>query len=1125
MDPLRAAILQRADELERPFVYWGFADWLAWGWLEKTRVKLLLGKEITDLFVTFTPPDVCSASLTWTSVIFVVACRAGKSRGFEENRWDTVNHFVHAAPLRPGLLDEALTGRDTDQQALVQRFEKDLHSCLSAPIRSGADAKLISWYLDRDWAVQLTPSDGNCACGTIAVNKHRANSAAVFKDIRKRTATEMRVLSDKAWYRDAFHCAGEFTPVPRPVPLVPPVVVLDDADAPDPSHNGGGIGEDGFHDGADPSDGEHSSDASGGDASDGDASDDSVCDGPQEPEPVGPSDAVVLAWGMQRTDAGKKLVEDFGNADDADVLNIIALEELITLRHEYLAEKAKGHRPVKRAACFTKRVSSLLQQRLGLGKHYLEWYEQQNEEVRKRALAEYAVQELGVSADHPVPKSIRQKIYNCYKTYLASQRKPQDFVESVSGLGSSSGGVLPQHRRRRKGEQGRPVKGKELRYVLFQWFIDYRQSVKGRLWPRTVLREAIAIKKRITEWYRGKGRTVPVMPHLDLGKKGKKWLARWKRFYRISFKKCAKKFKVSRPKLLRRTKTTWLNAWTAMLVYKLLFGKDRARAGKPVWPYQHCRDQKGCMINETESKNSGTLAFEGQDADTGGLKTNHGQSRERVSLFTDMSNDPSWDPPLELCFKLKTGRRLRGLVLPPEVQMTLANSKSGSYNYEACMVYLDRHVPKWTEERAKSHDYRLMFLDDYAVHNMKDVFDLLWGRGFLKIKLGGGTTFILCTCDLDLHADLDRDYIEMDVDWAAAELRDRPWRVPQKTRQEVVDDWASIWHRFPHGRRGLSSFKFAGLAARPPERIYNEDGSYTIPLTGPDDWMINRDARVFFLANEMQRLRQERLRLIYDDFDAGKINTWDDVLNYQRDHSDSEQGGEHEEGEELLSERPLSSCAETDLDDDGPVELLADGDADALVPVASLEGSEPLVALAGPENTQMKELRVFEELIDRAKSQIADPRVAGLLMRHRKEMERSLRGTNREALRELDAERAQSLEEMRQRRQALHDEDVARKAEQQKERADRKIAEEKAAKKKAERKAQAEAVLLVDKVDWQPEDFGCYKNGKFDKTLTNTVRDLLREALLRTAPGNTIATIHLKPLEFISFETLIHLTT
>jgi len=495
---------------------------------------------------------------------------------------------------------------------------------------------------------------------------------------------------------------------------------------------------------------------------------------------------------------------------------------------------------------------------------------------------------LDYPVDAKVPKKVRQKIYNCVGAYKASQRRPADFASSLKESGvAPHGAVHNSERYRRRGAQGPALKGALLQHELKQEFIDFRKTVSARIWPKQVLRMAISIKANIITRYELFGRTPPSMPHLDLSKKGKKWLRRWRRRHQISFKKCGRKYKVSKAKILRRSKTTWLNSWSVMLVYKLLFGEKRRKLGMLPYPYHSVRDQMGRMMNEAESKDAPTLAFAGDDGGTGALKTSHGQSRTRASLWTMVSDDPAEERGLEICFKLKTDRCLKDLCVPQGVPITLGNSKSGSYDLETTLLYLNRHIPKWTPERERIMDYRLIHLDDFAVHNMEQVRQFLWDRGYVKNKIGGGCTFAMCGCDTDLHSDLQAQYMEIDMEWAAAECKRRPWAVPFKTRQSFVDDWVVIWNRFPHAKRGKQSFYSNGIAARPPEGTKLPNGSWDVPLVGPDDYKIGgNDAKSLFFENNMPALRKRKLEAIYQDYEDGKIKEWKDVLNYVAEHSD-----------------------------------------------------------------------------------------------------------------------------------------------------------------------------------------------------------------------------------------------
>ena len=714
--------------------------------------------------------------------------------------------------------------------------------------------------------------------------------------------------------------------------------------------------------------------------------------------------------------------------------------------------------------------------------------------------ARFAVEQMGWPEDKTVPKKVRQKIYNCYKAYLASSQQPEEFASSMPGVPAPYRAVLAGKRYRRRGHQGHPGKGQLLKHCLLQWFIDWRKLVSARIWPKTVLKQALVIKGRIHDWHIQQGKTAPEMPQLDLGKKGKKWLWNWRRLYSISFKKSQRKFKVSRGKLARRTKCTWLNCWAAMMVFKLLFGEERTRKGLPPWPYKMTADQKGIMLNEAESVNTNTLNFQGCHDDNG-IRTNNGQSRTRISLFTMVMDHPSEDRPLEICYKLKTDLRTKDLKIPVDSPITVTNSPSGSYNYEATMKYLDRHIPKWTQARAETHDYRIFLLDDFRVHNMKEVKSFCWNRGVLKLKIGGGCTFILCHCDLDLHADIERDYLDIDIEWAADELRKRPWAVPTKTRQTFLDDWVCIWDRFPHQRRGRESFKLSGVGARPPERVVKGDGSWHVPLTGPDDWCINRDARVWFIHNNMPVHRQKLMQKIYEDHDAGKIREWEDVNNYLQEFSDSEDGGEHGEGEELMSEHPLSSGTETDLSEDEPQSLdHEEGASSAIVHAGAAAVGSEIMPVDGNDSTHLAELKVFENLISQAKAGIRDPRVIHLLSHARKEMERQLRGVDNNALATMEAERATSLDELSKKRQKLKDDEQAqievRKVAKEKK---RKL-QELNAKKKEKTDKLKQTAMLIDR-EWHRTDFGSPKASEdlATSTLTRLHKANIREYLQRTS--------------------------
>jgi hypothetical protein len=144
-------------------------------------------------------------------------------------------------------------------------------------------------------------------------------------------------------------------------------------------------------------------------------------------------------------------------------------------------------------------------------------------------------------------------------------------------------------------------------------------------------------------------------------------------------------------------------------------------------------DQKPIHENQAESSGRGTLCYKGMPDVP--IKSNIAKSRSRASISNMATDDPDFDSPVELLFKLMTDRCVKVLRLPEHVRCSLGFSESGSYDCEAFMTYLRKWLPLWTPERAADCDYRIFLLDDYRVHNMECVRQLLWERGFFRVRI------------------------------------------------------------------------------------------------------------------------------------------------------------------------------------------------------------------------------------------------------------------------------------------------------------------------------------------------------------------------------------------------------
>ena len=286
---------------------------------------------IVNLFDTFTTPDIAAISHSWTDTICVVACRAGYYESGDES-WDRVNHFVHATPMRGVTVASAGPSAVDFQVAFALAME----DC------SSEEADLISKYMERGYALQLTVCDGNCPCDTIAIHQNRARSALTWNQTRQLCSDTMNNLSSEQWFQDMFKAAGEWAP-PKPPDGV---VSIDDEPI------GGGEPEasnlvetsliEAFveqHPSEPPPLPPPSSPPPPKSPilspAVSDSEEDELAIGADPDKPLEASDAVVLTWAMRRTTQGSQLLANYGQPADEDVKNIIALEELVQIRREY----------------------------------------------------------------------------------------------------------------------------------------------------------------------------------------------------------------------------------------------------------------------------------------------------------------------------------------------------------------------------------------------------------------------------------------------------------------------------------------------------------------------------------------------------------------------------------------------------------------------------------------------------------------------------------------------------------------------------------------------------------------------------------------------------------------------
>ena len=304
---------------------------------------------------------------------------------------------------------------------------------------------------------------------------------------------------------------------------------------------------------------------------------------------------------------------------------------------------------------------------------------------------------------------------------------------------------------------------RDVGYVLYQWFVDTRRRISGRLRSRLLLGQARSILGVMVVHNAANG-LLPDVPVID-----RAWLMRWRFNYGVSLKKPSKRFKVKRSVLKARLLIFWSNVLVVRWFLWKRFGID---------PKQEQYDQKGVHMNEAGSKNVPTYEMPGR-VDIP-LKENHHQTRERVSWMTGCFSNllkARRRIPFQTMFKAQGKRILKDLTVTDEGRYSLQTSPSGSYRAEHVMGFLRRHLPEWTDEREKEKDWRILSLDAYSPHKNPEIAELCWSRGYLYhegLMVPGGATGVVQGPDTDLHAWLEAELLELQSMEEHEKLQKRP---------------------------------------------------------------------------------------------------------------------------------------------------------------------------------------------------------------------------------------------------------------------------------------------------------------------------------------------------------------
>ena len=163
------------------------------------------------------------------------------------------------------------------------------------------------------------------------------------------------------------------------------------------------------------------------------------------------------------------------------------------------------------------------------------------------------------------------------------------------------------------------------------------------------------------------------------------------------------------------------------------------------------------------------------------VRENHNLSRERVTVFTQISSNGNIQLVPEFVFK-GTGKRRPKLTPPLETHYQWTDKSS--YRLEQLLETF-KHLPN--RFNIFSHaNFAIYVLDDYAVHLMPEVRHTLWNRGYILVIIGGGITGFAQVSDTFLHKPLKSEYRKKESELMLEKLQNDPQKVPAPDRNEMM---------------------------------------------------------------------------------------------------------------------------------------------------------------------------------------------------------------------------------------------------------------------------------------------------------------------------------------------------
>ncbi len=345
-------------------------------------------------------------------------------------------------------------------------------------------------------------------------------------------------------------------------------------------------------------------------------------------------------------------------------------------------------------------------------------------------------------------------VNRAYDTYLKKEEEGYDIEDESKVAYRAPGG-------------GRKAAAPNIREALFEWFINVRGVLKGRL-PRSLFK--LKCEELFAKWKESSKEDVPPM------KFSNHWIHSWMRQYNVSLLKPNKRFAINRQIRKQRILEFLKNIWRVRHFFNAHFRKEPVIINGDQMP-----------LHRNESSSQKTLSLKGQQTF---VKENYMLSRERVTVYTQVSTDPKYQPKPEFVFKGK-GTKTK-LQVPAGMHAQWA--PKGSYRLEN-MLETIKHLPNLANPFS-CKDYAVYVLDDYSVHITQEVRRALLARGYILVCIGGGITGDIQVNDTHIHHKLKSAYRSLETKLMLEKLEQDPSKVPSPNRDDMMrlvdQSWESL---------------------------------------------------------------------------------------------------------------------------------------------------------------------------------------------------------------------------------------------------------------------------------------------------------------------------------------------